>query len=59
MRKPYLREEIERFSWCVLLLSVEVHFEAILSDGVRRGLSLVALVLTLSLVESATTWSLW
>ncbi|KAG5397119.1 hypothetical protein IGI04_018933 [Brassica rapa subsp. trilocularis] len=56
MRKPYLREEIERFSWCVLLLSVEVHFEAILSDGVRRGLSLVALVLTLYLVESATTW---
>ena len=33
MRKSDLREERERFHWCVVLLGVEGHSEA-LSDGV-------------------------
>ncbi|KAF2588428.1 hypothetical protein F2Q70_00042153 [Brassica cretica] len=52
MRKRDLREEREEFPWCVLLLDVEGHSEA-LSDGVRCGLSLVALELALCVVELA------
>ena len=54
MRKPNLRErkKRKRFPWCLLLLGVEVHPEA-LSDGFRCGLSLVALELTLCVVELA------
>ena len=46
----------ERFPWCVLLLGVEGHSEA-LSDGVRCGLSLVALELALCVVELAIVYS--
>ncbi|KAF3541742.1 hypothetical protein F2Q69_00019677 [Brassica cretica] len=46
----------ERFPWCVLLLGVERHSEA-LSDGVRCGLSLVALELALCVVELAIVYS--
>jgi len=46
----------ERFPWCVLLLGVERHSEE-LSDGVRCGLSLVALELALCVVELAIVYS--
>ena len=58
MRKPDLREERERFPWCVLLPGVEGHSEE-LSDGVRCGLSLVALELALCVVELAIVCSSW
>ncbi|WZZ84074.1 hypothetical protein YC2023_104646 [Brassica napus] len=58
MRKRDLREEREEFPWCVLLLDVEGHSEA-LSDGVRCGLSLVALELALCVVELAIVCSSW
>ncbi|KAG2314583.1 hypothetical protein Bca52824_017705 [Brassica carinata] len=52
MRRPDLIEKRDRFLWCVLLLGVERHSEA-LSDGVQGGLSLVELVLALFVVELA------
>ena len=52
MRQLDLIEERERFPWCVVLLGVEGHSEA-LSDGVRCGLSLVAFELALCVVELA------
>ena len=52
------RRERERFHWCVVLLGVEGHSEA-LSDGVRCGLSLVALELALCMVELAIVCSSW
>ncbi|KAF2596206.1 hypothetical protein F2Q68_00009444 [Brassica cretica] len=58
MKKPDLKEERESFPWCVLLLGVEGHSEA-LSDGVRCGLSLVALELALCVMELAIVCSSW